>query len=245
MTDIGYCTFEDVRRVAQKRDFSGALGQDREIALQAIRGQTDWLQKMTDMHWYEPSGISEDTDDIIATSPTGRDDEHDISTGGGIVIDGDSPKPRRAHGTYTRVRLSKRYVETPLTLLEVRDPTTDSGYTDWVSDSGITAGKGKDYRVQVNSGGFTELYIDTETLSPDADDVSIDSYANAIYIEYEYGEEGLPDTVRRGVAMRAFAELIDPDTATAIPDDGQLINAETEAQKLSRQAEELLAPWMV
>jgi hypothetical protein len=246
MTDIGYCTVDDVRRVAQEASFSGAYAQDPQLVEQAITGQTTWVQKNTGMHWYVPGGVSEDDAGIISTDPIARDDEHSIPTGAGVVIDGETPDPKRAHGTYTRVRLAKRYVKTPLTLLKVRDPEASSGYTDWVADGDITEGFGADYRVQVNSGGFTEVYLDTETLAPDADDVTIDRYTNAIYIEYDYGEAELPDTVRRGVAMRAYAELVlDDDLQTSLPDDGQLTSVETKAERLISRADELLNPWLL
>lgn len=81
----GYCTVEDVRRALQKAGLPGDVSQDRDIAIDAIVAQTEWLEKKTDRHWYVPGGIPEDTDDLIPTTANTRDDEHDIPTHGGFV----------------------------------------------------------------------------------------------------------------------------------------------------------------
>lgn len=81
----GYCTVEDVRRALRKSGLPGDIGQDRDIAIDAIVAQTTWLEKTIERHFYVPGGIDEDTDNLIPTSANTRDDEHDIPTHAGFV----------------------------------------------------------------------------------------------------------------------------------------------------------------
>ena len=89
----GYCTVDDVRRALREPELPGDVGQDRDIAIDAIASQTEWLEKTLSRHWYVPAGVSEDTDDLIPTSPKTRNDEHDIQTHGALV-DGASADER-------------------------------------------------------------------------------------------------------------------------------------------------------
>ncbi|WP_226043482.1 hypothetical protein [Natrinema sp. DC36] len=84
----GYCTLEDLRRALQKSALPGDLGQDKQLAVDAIASQSRWLERAYKRHWYAPDGadiLSEATEIDIPTAPRTRDDEHDISSHGGMV----------------------------------------------------------------------------------------------------------------------------------------------------------------
>lgn len=259
MADVGYCTVDDVRRALRKAGLPGDATQDRQIVVDAITGQTEWLQEMTHRHWYEPGGISEDSDDIIPTSTLTHDkDEQDIPTRSFLTtgeddrssyypptwidsdpnddpepdygeMDGLSPQQHR--GPFTQVSLFRRDVQTLSELLVL---STD-GYDDWVADSEYTEGRTGDYYLQVNdSNGLTHLYINTESLDQD-----LEYYAGAVVATYDYGIDGLTSTVRRAVANKAGSDLAE-EAVTGIPDNVQLYSAETKAQEMERKAEELL-----
>lgn len=259
----GYCTADDVRRALRKANLPGDAAQDRDIVIDAIAAQTEWLQEQTNRHWYEPNGIDEDTDGLIPTAPlTHAEDEQDIPTrsflttkedrfdnddnttilSAGTVSDGSSTPdygemdglaPQQHAGPFTRVVPTRRDVQTLTELLVL---TTD-GYEDWVASSSYTEGRTGDYYVQSNdSTGLSRIYLHTDSLDPD-----LESYATAVVATYDYGVDTLPRTVRRAVAMRAAAELVTADdVAMGIPEDSALTSPETKVQALERQAEELL-----
>ncbi|WP_436344502.1 hypothetical protein [Natronorubrum sp. FCH18a] len=242
MSDSGTCTVEDVRRVLQKAGFSGALEEDNHKAVvDAIASQQEWLEKTTERHWYEPGGIDEDDHDLIPTEPKSRDDEEDIPTGGAFVV-GEPATPKTWQGSYTRIRLERRYAGSVSQLL-VRTP---EGYEDWTAGdySGGTwpDAVGDDYYVRVNNDGVSQLYLDTENLLDGDGEPLLESYSNAVYVTYEYGREGIPQTVRKAVAMKAAAELLAPDDDAnlGIPDNANLQTVETKVSALERQAEEKL-----
>ena len=81
----GYCTTEDLRRALRSKNLPGDVAQDPKIAIDAIAGQTEWLEKRTDRHWYVPGGIPGDTAGLFPTTANTRDDEHDIPTHAGFV----------------------------------------------------------------------------------------------------------------------------------------------------------------
>ncbi|WP_254768230.1 hypothetical protein [Salinilacihabitans rarus] len=235
MADVGYCTVEDLRRALRAADLPGDAAQDREIAIDAITAQTEWLQEETNRHWYEPTGLDEDTDGLIPTAPLVHEsDEQDISTGT-IMFADEEITPSTRIGSYTPVSLFRRDV-TQLTELLVLNNA--GGFDDWVASSDHTEGRGEDYFLQVDDAdGWTTLYLDTESL----DDEDVTDYRNAVVATYEYGIEGTTKTVRRAVAMKAAAQLLtDDETALGIPDNGNLVPAESKLKALERQAEELL-----
>lgn len=235
----GYCTVEDIRRALRDADLPGDASQDRDIVIDAITGQTEWLNETTHRHWYEPAGISEDTDGLIPTAtkthtneaidiPSSPHAQHDQ-----LIRAGQSRRPIQTSGPYTQVKLTRRDV-TQLSALEVRQ--RDGGFTDWVADSDYTSGPGNDYYLQVDdSGGFTDLFIDTRSLP------RLDHYGDALRVTYDWGIEGLPRTVRRAVALRAAAQLLlDDAAALGIPENASFVAAESKVQAMERQAEELL-----
>lgn len=247
MTDYGYCTIDDVRRALQDTEASfssGALGANgNAMVVDAITAQSEWLEKTIKRHFYAPNGIDEDSQGIIPTTVNSRDDEESIPTGAAAVISG-TPTLRTAQGSYTRIRLARRHAETITQLLVNMG---SEGYVDWVADSDFDGGRwptalGEDYYLRVNNGGRSELYLDTDRLYDAAtNEWKPDSFVNAVYVSFEYGHEGIPETVRRAVAFRAASELVlDDEFATAIPDDGQLTNVETKAGAMREKAEELL-----
>ncbi|WP_435346026.1 hypothetical protein [Haloarchaeobius sp. HRN-SO-5] len=276
----GYCTVDDVRRALRQEAVSGDIAQDRQIVLDAITAQTEWLEKTLHRHWYEPGGIQEDTDDLIPTGANTRDDEHDIPTHAGFVHGaserdhyryrensdalleagpryerrrkhyeepkreirlafGDVYDPETADETipaYTRIRLARKDVETVNTLSVVN---AQGGFDDWVATSDYTGGvgnthRGEDYWVRVNNGGVSELYLNIHAMDDD-----IPSFANAVYVDFDYGHDGIPRNVRRAVAFRAASDLTE-EAATQIPDNARVYNVDTLADQLREKATELL-----
>jgi len=83
-----YCTLEDVRRALRKASLPGDIGQDKQIAVDAITAQSKWLERTYKRHWYAPTGASildEAYTVDIPTEPLSRDDELDIPTHGAFV----------------------------------------------------------------------------------------------------------------------------------------------------------------
>lgn len=234
MTDgTGYCTHEDVRRALQETDIAFDDAElSGEYVTDAITAQTDWVDETIKRHWYDPDGLEEDTEGLIPSEPRTREDEEDIKTRSAFVVDDDGPEPKPSHATYTRIRLARRDVGDIRSLYVLNG---DGEYVDWVEDNDIESGRFGDYYVQVNNEGWSELYLDIDQLD------DLDSYSRAVYVEYDYGHEGLPKTLRRGIALRAGADLIrDDESAVGIPDSGQLVELDTKADAMESRAEEYL-----
>jgi hypothetical protein len=272
----GFCTTDDVRRVFQEAEFTGALNDaNRQIVVDAITGQSDWIERATKKFWYDSGGISEDDENVIASTVESRDDEHDIPTHGGYVVGAyddsarqatdttgtvfhshtDQPDPKEeiklAGGdltddtipTYFQIELARRDVQT-ITKLEVLNE--NGAWDDWAASSNYAGGvgrtnRGDDYWVRENNTGDTVLYIDVHSLDDD-----IPAFSNAVYVDFEYGEDGIPSGVRRGVALYTAAELVtDDEFQTSIPDQGQLVNVETKSERWERRGREKLEPYIV
>ena len=266
----GYCTTEDVRRVFQDKSLTSALSADnKQIAVDAITAQTQWIQRETHKHWYESGGISEDNENIVATGVKTRDDEHSLptragyvpgayedssdavtSTTGTVFSSSRDPDPKEqlriSFGdlsddtipTYTRIRLNRKDVDA-INELHVANET--GGFDDWVADSAYTGGvgdsnRGDDYWVRTNNRGVAELYLNVHSMADD-----IVSLTNAVYVDFDYGDDSLPADVRRGVALIAAAELVtDDEFQSTVPDNGQLVNVETKAERWERQGRDKL-----
>lgn len=247
----GYCTVDDVRRALQEtlNEFdSGAwAADDQQVVVDAITSQTEWLEKTTKRHWYEPDGIDEDDHDIIPTSTNERDDEEDIPTSSAFVVDGDGPSPKTSQGSYAKVDLARRDAES-VSALYVR--TEDGTFEDWADSDDYTEGSwppsGEDYYLRVNNGGWSRLYLDTENLyDEEENEWVLDSWANAVYLEWSYGHEGIPKNVRKAVALRAAAELLmDDEAALGIPENASLQSAESKKQAMENRADELLEVYL-
>ena len=148
---------------------------------------------------------------------------------------------------YTRIRLDRRYVQT-VNELSVIDET--GAYTDWVAsndyDGGVgNANRGDDYWVRINNSGVAELYLDVHSL---ADEIA--SFANAIYVDFDFGYEAADGddtkvrTWRRAIALRAGATFAE-EAAIQIPENVNIYNVETKADAMREKAAELLEPFTV
>ena len=242
MPGIGYCTPEDVRKALQEKDLSADLSTD--IVESAIFGQSEWLRESTHRHWYEPDADTDaDTgNDGLASAPLTHAEDvlsipsspHPAPSQGYRHADGIGQLryPRPTSGRYTAVRLRRRDVRTISELL-VLDATGSP--TDWATEK--TEGRGEDYYVQVDSAdGLSTLYLDTASLP------ARQNFGDAVIATYDYGVEGLSNTVRRAIALRAGAQLVlDEDAQIGIPDSGQLVSLESKAQAMERQAKDLLS----
>lgn len=240
--ETGYCTLEDVRRALRKSDLPGDVGQDEQIAVDAITAETEPLEKSFKRHWYASEGdpILNEADAIeIPTAPRTRDDEEDISTGAASVV-GEAVTPKTYQQGYTKIRLARRDAKSVSQLMVA----TEDGYEDWVASDDYEGGSfpdalGDDYYLRVNNGGWSELYLGADHFLDEDGEPIPDSFANAVYVEFSFGHEGIPRAVRRAVALRAGAELTE-EAVIQIPDNATVYNVETKAEKMREKAEDLL-----
>lgn len=280
----GYCTVDDVRRVLQDTvaEFdSGATGNNQnQVVVDAIQSQTEWLEKTAKRHWYVSTAPSEDTHELIPTTPKTRDDEHDLPRSGGLVHgasedrrhrfrmnsdalleSGPRHDRRRRHDhrpkreirlafgdlhdetvpAYTRITLDRRDVEA---VNELHVVNANGGFDDWTQEKtgGVgTTHRGGDYWLRVNNGGVSELYLNVHSMDDD-----LASLSNAVYVDIDYGHEGLPRTVRRAIAMRSAAQLLaaDDEASLGIPENANLQSIESKVSALERQADDLLEVYL-
>ena len=240
MTGDGYCTTEDVRKVLQEQSLSAELNPD--IVTAAIHGETEWLQERSHRHWFAPA--PNENEDLLPTGPRTHDEDvlsipssphpspsQPFHHQGGV---GRRRYPRPMSGRYTSVDLRRRDV-TALTELLILEETGDP--TDWVAAASKTEGRGGDYYLQRDdSDGLSTLYLSTTALPARS------TFEDCVIATYDYGVEGVPDTVRRGVALRAAAQLVlDDDAQIGIPDNGQLVSLESKSQALRKKAADLLS----
>jgi len=142
---------------------------------------------------------------------------------------------------YTRITFDRRDVQALNALHVVND---QGGFDDWVGSNDYSGGVGNQYRgedfwVRVNNGGVSELYLDVHAM-----DDEIPSFANAVYVDIDFGHKGIPKTARRGIAFRAGADLVEGATIE-IPQNANIYNAETKAEEMRSKAEELLGVYEV
>jgi len=281
MSEVGYCTLEDVRRALRKAGLPGDVAQDERIAVDAILAETEPLERSLSRHFYEPGGIDEATVVTVATEPKTRDDEHDLPTHAGLVhgaserdryryrensdalLESDPRSDRRRKSrrepkrelriaigdaealeppidetrpAYTRIRLERHYVDAINKLLVIGP---DGAYTDWVAEADYDGGvglehRGSEYWVRINSGGVSELYLDVHAMADD-----LNSLSNAVYVDFDHGHSGIPRAVRRAVALRAGAELVE-ESVVEIPDNATIYGIETKAEEMREKADTLL-----
>jgi len=245
MADTGYCTLEDLRRALQEAELPGDIQQDKQLAVDAITAQTEPLEKSLKRHWYAPTGsaiLDEATEIDIPTEPKSRDDEEDIPTSSAFIVHDDGPAPKTSQGSYAKIGLARRDARA-VDALHVR--TEDGTYEDWVGSNDYSEGSwppsGEDYYLRVNNGGWSRLYLDTDNLLEDGEDDEyvLDSFANAVYLEFSYGHEGIPQNVRRAVALRAASDFVD-EAAVQIPENARVRSVESLADQFERKAEDLL-----
>ncbi len=244
MPDTGYCTLEDLRRALQDAELPGDIQQDKQLAVDAITAQTEPLEKSLKRHWYAPDGaaILDEANQIdIPTTPKTRDDEEDIPTSSAVIVDDEGPAPKTSQGSYAKIELARRDADSISQLL-VR--TGDGSYEDWTTKyegGSWPDALGDDYYLRVNNGGWSRLYLDTTNLLADDEDDEyvLDSFANAVYVEWSYGHEGIPQNVRRAVAFRAASDFVD-EAAVQIPENARVRSVESLADEFERKADDLL-----
>jgi hypothetical protein len=137
---------------------------------------------------------------------------------------------------YTRIRFDRRDVQAINGLHVIGE---DGTYTDWVASTDYDGGVGKthrgeDYWVRVNNGGDSELYLDVHAL-----DDEIASLSNAVYVDFDYGHEGIPRAIRRVVAFRVGANITE-EAAMQIPENAKVYNVESKAAEMREEADRLL-----
>ncbi|WP_336358992.1 hypothetical protein [Haloarcula sp. CGMCC 1.6347] len=137
---------------------------------------------------------------------------------------------------YTRITLARKDVKAINTLSVVNE---QGGYDDWATSNDYSGGvgnqhRGEDYWARVNNGGVSELYLDVHAMDDD-----IPSFSNAVYLDFDYGHEGIPRNVRRAVANWAAADLVE-EAAVEIPQNATIYGVETKAEELEAKAEELM-----
>lgn len=238
----GYCTADDVRQALQEAslDAAGEGPLSQSIVEAAIDGQTDWIRRRTDGHWFDTAASS---GSILPTSPRSYgEDVVDVPSTphaqhNQLLDDTERRYPRQITGRYTRVTLAKRWVDS-LTSLEVRDGPSE--WSDWVAAADKESGRGNEYYLQTDpETGLSHVYLDTGSLGP------LRRYEDAVVATYDYGHDGIPGAIRRGQAALAGADLVmDDDVKTAMPDNGQLIAVGTKADRLIKQAMRLLGPFL-
>lgn len=237
---MAYCERQDVLDVLEKSQLSGAYEQRPEILDAAITGLTQDIRAWTKRHWYDPGAAANDlrSDSPVSaaemiydipSSPHSQDRQLYTSQSGVRY-------PVTHTGPYCRVVLDHADVSA-LTALRVRDSA--GGYEDWTVQSSKTQGRGEDYYLQTPTdggpAGRTRLYLRAGVLP------ALTDYEGALTLDYEYGTATVPDAVRRMTAQYAAAELVTSDEfVAAVPDDGQLINVETKADRWKAAADRTL-----
>jgi len=239
----GYCTPDDVRTALQETSLSGPTNSG--IITDDIVGVSSWLRKQSGRHWYDADA----TTDPLSTGPESAsnirlDIPNSPHAQRGQIHHGrdDLRYPVTTDGPYARIRLPHGFVET-LTSLEVRDLSGD--VTDWTSDPEYDEGVGQDYYVreeQKENHGASYLYIRAAAIGARYD------YSGLVTAAYDYGladSEESWDDVRRGVALLTAAQVVvDDDVLTAIPDNGQLVGVDTQAQRLADRGMQYLEPYL-
>lgn len=241
---LGYCEPEDVRTALQETSLSGPTS--ASIIKDDIHGVSAWLRKESGAHWYDSGGATADTVPTSAQSASTvrlnvpssphaqRDQIHSHERGVRYPVTQDGP--------YARIALPHHFAG-PLETLEIRDRAGDT--EDWVSSSDYQEGKGEDYYVQVEDQeryGESYLYVRAATIGARRD---FDGLVTAGYL---YGLDAADKSwqdVRRGVALLTAAQVVvDDDVLTSIPDDGQLVGVDTQAQRLADRGMTYLEPYL-
>ncbi|MEF8887334.1 MAG: hypothetical protein V5A30_05960 [Haloarculaceae archaeon] len=240
----GYCEPADVRTALQETSLSGPTNES--IVTDEIVGVSNWLRKQSGRHWYDSGGS---TSDLVST---------DAETAGTVRLDvPSSPHAQRdqihrydrgvrypvtTDGPYARLSLPHGYVES-IDALEVRDRSGDVAH--WVASSDYQEGRGEDYYVQEEDReghGRSYLYLRAASIGARRD------YSGLVTADYTYGldYQSEPwDDVQRGVALLTAAQVVvDDDVLAAIPDNGQLIGVDTQAQQLADRGERYLEPYL-
>lgn len=238
MPDVGYCELEDVRTALRERDLSADLG--AEFVEPAVRGQSEWLRKQTRRHWYDSGAAA---GDLISSTPMSATDIRlDVPSSPHVqdrqILNDEvgARYPVTSAGPYAKVRLPHYHVDS-VSALTVRGWEGD--VVDWTTDPEQVEGRGDDYYLSTSEPeGASHLFVRADSIGPRVD------FGDLLTLDYEFGEDGVPDTIRRAVSLLAASELVlDDDTEVAIPSDGQLIPLDTKAGKMRKTAHRLLKPY--
>lgn len=245
----GYCETGDVQDALRESDskFGGANGPLSTAAVEdEIQGASTWLRKHAGAHWYDSGGSAGDlvptasrsisTVRLDVPSSPHRQDRQLFHDGVGVRY------PVTTDGPYARLRLPHRFV-TSVSALKVRD--RGGGVTDWTAAAGKTEGVGNDWYVQQEDQegtGASYLYLRASSIGARTD------YGGLVVMDYDYGLDAQDeswDDVRSGVARLAAAQLIvDDNVLTQIPDNGQLVGVDTQADRLFKRAMRYLGPYI-
>lgn len=230
---VAYCEQEDVRTALQEKELDtlqqGPLGS--AIVESAIQGVSAWLHRQAADHWYDSTASD---NDLIQSTPATATATYDVPASPHrqnrqMFRDSDSSHvryPQQTVGPYAKVPLDYRHVDSVDTL-EVRQ--RDGSVEDWVADSDKTAGRGDDYYVEADAGrqfGRSYLFVNADTIGART------TFDSLLRVTLSYGldaDSSEWQDVRRGIALLAASQLVvDDDVLTAIPDDGQLVNLDTQ-----------------
>ena len=239
----GYCTADDVRTALQEVNLSGPI--DTEFVDPEITTASTWFRKASGRHFYDSNATTDplptSTRSIatvrlsVPSSPHAqRDQLHRPERGVQYPVTTDGP--------YSRLPLPHAFVAS-LDALRVRDRSGD--VTDWTSAAEYDEGVGEDYYVQeedLEGRGDSALYVRAASIGARRD------YSGLIVADYQYGLDAQSeswDDVRRGIANLAAAELVvDDDILSSLPDDGQLVGLDTQADRLFDRAMKYLRTYL-
>jgi hypothetical protein len=239
----GYCTAEDVRTALQEVNLSGPV--DTEFVDPDIAAASTWFRKASGRHFYD----SEATSDPLATGPrsieTVRLDVPNSPHAGRSQIrshESGLRYPVTSDGPYSRLPLPHAYVES-LDALNVRGRAGDT--TDWTADPEYEEGVGEDYYVReenLEGRGASYLYVRAAAIGARRD------YGGLLTVDYQYGLDAQTESwvdVRRGIAYLTAARVIaDDDILSSLPDNGQLIGVDTQADRLADRAMKYLERYL-
>jgi hypothetical protein len=241
---VAYCDVEDVRTALQESSLSGPVGSS--IVSDDVRSVSSWFRRNSQTHFYD-SGSS---GGIVATTsrtasrvrldiPSSPHSQHDT-----LYVDSEGLRyPITTHGPYARIPLPHGYVDSVNTL-EVRQ--RDGSVDDWVALSSKQQGRGEDYYVQIEGGtegyGRSYLFIRADSITARR------NWDGVITSSYSYGLDAANtewQDVRRGIALLTAAQVVvDDDVLTAIPDNGQLVGVDTQAERLADRGMTYLEPYL-
>ncbi len=236
----GYCTPDEVRKVLQETDLSGATNEPMVTA--SITAVSQWLRQRAGVHVYDSTGT---TVAVPETPATARQQRYDIPASPHAqdrqLFHHDAARyPVTEAGRYSRVWLAHHGVHS-ITSLGVRQ--RDGSVRDWVAETEYTEGRGEDWYLMVDSeDGRSQLYLNAASIGPRVD------YTELLTLEYEFGfdiAERDVTAIRRGVAHLAAAEVLEDDGVIAqIPENARLPSIDSEYDHLVTRARQYLGPYL-
>lgn len=241
---VAYCETEDVRTALQESSLSGPV--QASIIEDDIYAISEWLRRVSGRHWYDGGGgvtlVATGTrtaSDVRLDVPNSPHAQHDQL----FHSDDGLRYPVTVDGPFAKIPLPHGYVET-LDTLNVRQ--RDGSVDDWVAASGKKQGRDEDYYLQIDTGaegyGRSYLYVRADSVGPRR------NWDGLLTATYQFGLDAQDadwQDVRRGVALMTAAQVVvDDDVLTAIPNDGQLVGVDTQAQRLLDRGLRYLRPYI-